>query len=111
MKARNTNFKHPFRCIILDNQCERDENSTSHVLQAAMHDDPIGRYLAKDSSYRRFWDVLIDHYMTPARSELNLVTEGIEASCLARIYPDEKVLHLPGSDVTVNCWSLVRLTS
>lgn len=60
-----------------------------------MQDDPIGRYLAKESSYRRFWDVMIDHYMAPACSELNLVTEGVEASCLARIYPDEKVPNLP----------------
>jgi hypothetical protein len=61
------------------------------VLQVAMHDDAIARYLARSSTYRQFWDVLIDHYLTPTRSDLNFVIEGTKAAMLARIYPDEKV--------------------
>ncbi|KAK9902232.1 hypothetical protein WJX75_008709 [Coccomyxa subellipsoidea] len=58
--------------------------------QVAMHDDAIARYLARSSTYRQFWDVLIDHYLTPTRSDLNFVIEGTKAAMLARIYPDEK---------------------
>lgn len=66
--------------------------TTGHVLQEAMHDDPVVRYLVKKTSYRRFWDVMISHYLTPTHSELNFITEGCKAGMLARIYPDEQVM-------------------
>ena len=57
-----------------------------------MQDDPVVRYLVKQTSYRRFWDVMISHYLTPTHSDLNFLTEGCKAGMLARMYPDEKVM-------------------
>ncbi len=53
-----------------------------------MQDDPFFGYLVKKASIRRFYDVMISHYLTPT----NFVTEGCKAALVARIYPDEQVM-------------------
>ena len=57
-----------------------------------MQDDPLIAYLVKKTSIRRFYDVMISHYLTPTHSDLNFVTEGCKAALMARIYPDEQVM-------------------
>lgn len=73
---------------------EADAKTVRETFQLAMHDDPVARYIAKDASYRSFWDNMIDSYLRPADSRLNFVMEGCNAAVLARIYPEEQVILL-----------------
>ncbi|CAL8465934.1 g5470 [Coccomyxa elongata] len=88
------------------------------TFQEAMHDDPVARYLVKKASYRRFWDVMISHYLTPTHSELNFITESCKAGMLARIYPAEQAsllseaahaLRLLPTFPLTRVWSAIKL--
>ena len=85
-----------YKIVTINGSDQTFIDSVVKTSQEAMHDDAIARWLVRDSLYRRFWSVMIDPYLIPAESNLNIALEGAESTILARIYPDEEKVSSDG---------------
>ena len=68
-----------------------EKSSVRHVVQQSMADDPVARYIVRESQLPKFWDGMMSVYWSSQPQELHLMTQGCESVVFARFHPQDKV--------------------